>query len=61
MIGDQRPRLFSAPSSQWSEGERVRKLAARAGLMLDDWQEFVLDQGLGRREDRMWSAFWRWR
>jgi phage terminase large subunit-like protein len=45
------------PPSRWSEGERVAGLAARAGLHLDDWQAFVLDQGLGRRDDRMWAAF----
>ena len=55
--GDQRPRICSVPPSTWSEGERVRKLAAKAGLVLDDWQEFVLDQGLARRDDRMWAAF----
>ena len=57
LTGDQRPRLFSAPPSPWSEGARVRDLAARAGLHLDDWQEHVLDVGLGRRNDRMWAAF----
>ena len=57
LIGDQRPRLFSAPPSPLSEGVRVRRLAASAGLVLDDWQEYVLDQGLGRRDDGMWAAF----
>ena len=56
-VGDQRPRLFSAPASPWSEGERVRDLAASAHLYLDDWQEHVLDIGLGRRDDGMWAAF----
>src|SRR6185437_5434049 len=55
--GDQRPRLSSVPPSAWSEGDRVARLAAAAGLVLDPWQAFVLDQGLGRREDRMWAAF----
>lgn len=32
-------------------------LAASAGLLLDPWQEYVLDQGLGRRDDGMWAAF----
>ena len=57
LTGDQRPRLFSAPPSTLSEGHRVRKLAAGAGLLLDPWQEYVLDIGLGRRDDRMWAAF----
>src|SRR5262249_19645500 len=57
VLGDQRPRLWSVPPSVWSEGERVAELSARAGLVLDDWQAWVLDQGLGRREDQMWAAF----
>src|SRR4029077_11160968 len=28
-----------------------------AGLFLDEWQQWVLDQALGRGEDRKWSAF----
>ena len=55
--GSQRPRLESIPASVLSEGARVAKLAARAGLVLDPWQEYVLDVGLGRRDDRMWAAF----
>lgn len=55
--GSQRPRIWSAPPSAWSEGERVADLAAQAGLFLDPWQAWVLDQGLGRRDDRMWAAF----
>ena len=55
--GDQRPRICSVPRSAWSEGARVADLSASAGLVLDDWQAWVLDQGLGRREDRMWAAF----
>lgn len=57
VLGDQRPRLLSVPASAWSEGGRVRDLAAASKLYLDDWQEYVLDQGLGRRDDRMWAAF----
>jgi phage terminase large subunit-like protein len=55
--GDQRPRLCSVPPSGWSEGARVAALAAAAGLRLDDWQSWVLDQGLGRRDDGQWAAF----
>jgi phage terminase large subunit-like protein len=55
--GDQRPRIWSAPRSAWSEGQRVADLAASAGLVLDDWEQWVLDTGLGRREDRKWAAF----
>ena len=57
LLGDQRPRIWSAPPSAWSEGQRVADLAAKAGLVLDDWEQWVLDQGLARRDDRMWAAF----
>ena len=57
LLGDQRPRIWSAPRSAWSEGQRVADLSARAGLVLDDWEQWVLDQGLGRRDDRLWAAF----
>jgi phage terminase large subunit-like protein len=40
-----------------SEGDRVADLAARAGLHLDDWERWVLDQGLGRAADGKWAAF----
>ena len=55
--GSQRPRIWSAPPSALSEGQRVADLSASAGLVLDPWQAFVLDQGLGRRDDQMWAAF----
>src|SRR5215510_728706 len=55
--GDQRPRLCSVPASVWSEGERVASVSAAAGLYLDEWQQWMLDQALSRREDRKWSAF----
>jgi len=32
-------------------------VAAAAGLFLDEWQQWTLDQALGRRDDRKWSAF----
>jgi len=56
-LGDPRPRICSVPLSVLSEGERVARLSAAAGLVLDPWQAFVLDQGLGRRDDRKWAAF----
>jgi len=56
-LGDQRPRICSVPGSVSSEGDRVADLADAAGLHLDDWERWVLDQGLGRGLDGMWSAF----
>jgi hypothetical protein len=58
LIGDQRPRILSAPESFSSRGQEAVELAAYAGLQLDPWQQFVLDQGLGLKEDEEhWSAF----
>jgi phage terminase large subunit-like protein len=49
--------LFSAPPFVSSEGYRVTQLADAAGLHLDDWEAHVLDKGLARAADGMWSAF----
>jgi phage terminase large subunit-like protein len=57
LLGDQRPRIWSAPSSPLTEIGRVGKLADSAGLRLDEWQRWVLDQGLGRAADDQWAAF----
>jgi hypothetical protein len=57
LLGDQRPRLQSVPPCESSEGERVAALAEAAGLDLDDWERWVLDQGLGRDRSGQWSAF----
>ena len=57
LLGSQRPRVCSGPSSQLSEGGRIADLAASAGLDLDDWERWVLDQGLGRVDSGMWAAF----
>jgi hypothetical protein len=57
LLGDQRPRLQSVPPSASSEGDRVADLAAAAGLDLDDWERWVLDQGLGRVAGDQWAAF----
>jgi hypothetical protein len=57
VMGAQRPRLWSGPVSALSEGARVARIADAAQLHLDDWERWVLDEGLGRREDRMWAAF----
>jgi hypothetical protein len=38
-------------------GEKAIELAAGAGLVLDPWQQYVLDTGLRRRGDGRWAAF----
>lgn len=55
--GAQRPRVVTVPPFVSSAGQEAVELAAVAGLVLDDWQQFVLHVGLGEREDGSWSAF----
>ena len=57
LTGSQLPRLYAAPPFVSSSGQEAAELAAMAGLELDPWQRYVLDQGLGERVDGSWSAF----
>ncbi len=54
--GSQRPRICTVPEFVSSAGAEAVALAARAGLELDDWQRFVLEQALGERSDGKWAA-----
>src|SRR6266568_3072939 len=57
LLGDQRPRLESVPPAEdWSQGEDAAELARQAGLLLDEWQRYVLRQALAMRGQR-WAAF----
>jgi phage terminase large subunit-like protein len=40
-----------------SRGREAVELAASAGLVLDEWQAFVLERALGVRENGKWAAF----
>ena len=55
-VGDQRPRLRSVPVAVSSAGTEAIRLAERAGLVLDDWEQWVLAGALGERADGKWSA-----
>ncbi|MGW9371185.1 terminase [Streptomyces xanthophaeus] len=57
LTGSQHPRIYAAPPFISSSGQEAAELAAMAGLELDPWQRYVLDQGLGERADGSWSAF----
>ncbi|WP_406004422.1 terminase [Streptomyces sp. NBC_00987] len=58
VFGHQRPRILTVPSTRLSSaGQEAVDLAARAGLQLDPWQQFVLDQGMSERADGNWAAF----
>ena len=48
--GAQRPRVSSVPPCHDSTGQEAVELAEAAGLILDPWEEFVLQESLG--EDR---------
>jgi hypothetical protein len=57
LLGSQVPTFHIAPPYVSSAGPEVVKLAARAGLVLDPWQETELQDALGERADGMWAAF----
>lgn len=57
LLGEQRPRLESLPpADDWQQGEDAVELARDAGLVLDDWQRYVLLMALAMRGQR-WAAF----
>lgn len=57
VLGDQVPRVCSFPKYVSSAGEDAIECARLAGLVLDPWQEFVLERGLGERDDGRWASF----
>jgi len=56
LIGAQRPRIDHAPEHVRSRGLEAIELAAMAGLVLDEWQEYILTQSLGETAEGEWSA-----
>ena len=57
LSGEQRPRVSHVPEFVSSAGVEAVELAASAGLLLDDWQQYALHCALGERVDGKWSAF----
>ena len=55
--GVQRPRISSIPPYVSSAACEAIDLAKMVGLHLDPWQEFVLTNSLGERENGKWAAF----
>lgn len=55
--GCQTPRVHYAPSYATTTGDEAVELCRLAGLELDPWQQLVLRDSLGEREDGLWSAF----
>jgi len=52
-----RPTFHSSPARASSGGQEAVDLAARAGLLLDPWQAWVLEEILGERADGTLAAF----
>lgn len=57
LLGIQSPRISAIPPAVSSTGEEAIELAALAGLVLDPWEAFVLNNALGERADGRWAAF----
>ncbi|WP_062207960.1 terminase [Streptomyces sp. NBRC 109706] len=58
LLGHQRPRIETVPGTGLSSaGQEAVELASMAGLELDPWQRYVLDQGMAERADGDWAAF----
>jgi hypothetical protein len=57
LLGSQQPGLLVRPDRLGSSAEEAIGLAAEAGLILDPWQQLVLDAALGHRADGKWAAF----
>lgn len=57
-MGAQSPRLMSVPGSGVSSsGREAVELARAAGLVLDPWQQLVLEHALAEKADGSWAAF----
>lgn len=57
LLGRQRPRVSSVPPhTSTDDGTAAVELARSAGLVLDDWQAWVVEQSLAQRAGS-WAAF----
>ncbi|MFD8845479.1 terminase [Streptomyces pseudogriseolus] len=57
VYGWQVPPIQVAPPAVSSAGQEAIDLAARAGLVLDPWQQHVLRVGMGEKPDGSWASF----
>jgi hypothetical protein len=51
------PRVLHIPKFTKGSGEEALDVVAKAGLVLDDWQQLVLRDSLGENPDGSWAAF----
>ncbi|MFH9012531.1 terminase [Streptomyces sp. NPDC017943] len=57
VYGWQEPPIQVAPPAVSTAGQEAIDLAARAGLVLDPWQQHVLRVGMGEKPDGSWASF----
>lgn len=58
VLGHQRPRIEHRPlPGVRDHADEIAVTAMLCGLVLDDWQEYVLSQATMRRPDGKWSAY----
>ncbi|MGN7136778.1 terminase [Streptomyces pseudogriseolus] len=57
VYGWQVPPIQVAPPAVSTAGQEAIDLAARAGLVLDPWQQHVLRVGMGEKPDGSWASF----
>lgn len=57
VVGAQLPRISSVPPYASSTGDEAIELCRMAGLELDPWEQLVLRDALGERDDGSWAAF----
>lgn len=51
------PRIAHYPAAPYSSGPDFTELALAAGLILDDWQAWNLEVGLGETDQGKWASF----
>lgn len=56
LVGQSPPRVRHAPSVRANGWEDVADLSASLGVVLDEWQEAVLQAAMGERADGKWAA-----
>lgn len=57
LVGAQRPRVVSRPPRVDSLGAEAIEFAASVGLILDPWQQLVVDDAFAIREGGTWAAY----
>lgn len=57
LLGEAPPRVLVEPAgAKANSWEDVADLSARAGVVLDEWQELILKTAMGERRDNTWAA-----